>query len=800
MALQNVSQPEYQPEVVPAAGSLPGLSSMVHSFLGLVQPNAFPSELLTSLVQQNASIKEATYKQVLLYEVGFLVCAAIGLLFIILVPLVGLCFCCCRCCGNCSGRMFQKPSRRAGCRRRALFASTLLVTTFILAGDICAFISNSRVSNAVSSSFATFNSTLENLNTFLRSVPQQVDFITNSSDLPVSWANRSLQDIGPILGGRIVSQLGKEVHGVLGSATHLLAEMDQVQRAFQAMNQSGHNLQQLQAELSSNLSLLQQRINHTLQGCNASCSQVSISGLVPEADFHTVPDVSSQLALLSNLSSANLSGALQQANQTLAATPQRVEERAQKVVADAQQQLLEVRQAIEKVRREVPGLDELGNVTDALDKVGREASHYEPQVTTYDYYRWIVGICLCCLVLLIVLCNLLGLGLGALGLEPSMLPTERGCVPNSGGNAFLAGVGFTFLFSWLLMLLVLVIFLVGGNVHTLVCQPWHSRQLLQFLDSLGLSRNFNLSEMLKLPTGTVTFSSVYNNCQHDESLWSTLQLGQAISLDDLLNVSQYTGEITAAFQQLNISLDPVTFLSESQKQLLRDVGASGLQPNFTSALQQLDRNLTGQDLLVLALQLEGLANVTDNATMRQELQQEASELRELQGQMETHFPPEKQALERSIQTLQAAAPQVSAQINATLQQLQAAQTFLDSQVTEIVRNESWAFLHMLLGYFEFYVAWAKSMLMGEVGRCGPAAKAVDVAATVACSYIVDSLNGFWFSLGWCTVFLLPSIILAVRLAKYYRRMKFTDAYESNGEALKLSLAAPQFKFPRVEMR
>lgn len=37
-------------------------------------------------------------------------------------------------------------------------------------------------------------------------------------------------------------------------------------------------------------------------------------------------------------------------------------------------------------------------------------------------------------------------------------------------------------------------------------------------------------------------------------------------------------------------------------------------------------------------------------------------------------------------------------------------------------------------------------------------------------------NSFWFSLGWCTLFLLPSIILAVRLAKFYHRMDIADVY------------------------
>ncbi|CAM5130369.1 unnamed protein product [Eretmochelys imbricata] len=803
MAMQNLLQPEYQPEPVPPAGSLPGLTSMVHSFLGLVQPNAFPAELLTNLIQQKNDIMDpAVYKEVLVYEVGFLVCTAIGLLFIVLMPLVGFCFCCCRCCGNCGGTMYQKQSKRTGCQRRTLFLSVLLVTTLLLAGNVCAFISNDRVSRAVNGSFGALNTTLDNLSIFIRSIPQQVDIITDNSKVPVSQANRSLQDIGPILGSRIISAVGEETYGALGSAMRLLEVTDLVEQELRAVNESGQHLQQLQGELTQNLSSLQEQINRTLQSCGHPCSQVSVSGLAPEANFSMVPDVSSQLELLSNLTSANLSAVLQQANETLNETPRRVEEQSQNVVADAQSQLAEVRRKIGGVRSEIPVLDTLGNVTAMLDSIAKQASDYEPQVTTYDSYRWIVGICLCCLVLLIVLCYLLALALGALGLKPSVLPIERSCLSNSGGEFFMAGVGFSFLFSWLLMLLVLVTFLLGGNVYTLVCQPWHRGQLLQFLETSELTASFNLSKMLGLQGGTVSLSGVYNNCQHNEPLWPTLQLGQAVPLDELLNISQYTGEINAAFDRLNISLDPVTFLSQSQKQMLRDVGTSGLQPNFTGFLQQLERNVTQQDLLALAEQLEALANVTaqDNATRKQELRQEASELRQINGQIGSRFPPEMQALKRSIRTLQATTPQVPARINDTLQQIEDAQTFLDTRASESIKNENQAFLNTLLGYFDSYIAWAKRTLTEEVGRCEPVAKTTDVAETVICSYVVDSLNGFWFSLGWCTMFLLPGVILAVRLAKFYRRMKIADIYDSDRKALAMSPSATLFKIPRVEMK
>lgn len=70
--------------------------------------------------------------QALIYEAGFLVCAAIGIAYLVLMPLVGLFFACCRCCGNCGGKMLQKQTSSTGCRRRTLYWSTFFTTVVIL--------------------------------------------------------------------------------------------------------------------------------------------------------------------------------------------------------------------------------------------------------------------------------------------------------------------------------------------------------------------------------------------------------------------------------------------------------------------------------------------------------------------------------------------------------------------------------------------------------------------------------------------------------------------------------------------
>ncbi|NXL82146.1 PROM1 protein, partial [Leptocoma aspasia] len=101
MELGNISKPTYGPGPEAPGSSTPGLVTMAHGFLRLVQPNSLPiggvhraEELSGAALLCRLSF---FLSQLLLYELGFLVCAAIGVVLIILVPLVGCCFCCCRC-------------------------------------------------------------------------------------------------------------------------------------------------------------------------------------------------------------------------------------------------------------------------------------------------------------------------------------------------------------------------------------------------------------------------------------------------------------------------------------------------------------------------------------------------------------------------------------------------------------------------------------------------------------------------------------------------------------------------------
>ncbi|XP_048800751.1 prominin-1-A-like isoform X5 [Lagopus muta] len=793
MELGNISQPVYGPGLEEPSSSMPGLLRMAHGFLHLVQPHDLPLELIADLAQtQGRVVTDEQKEELLRYELGFLVCIAIGLLFAVAVPLAGCCFCCCRCCGRCGGRMSQKQSGRMRSRRRVLYSAVLLVSALLLAGDVCAFISNIRFSQSVSSAFPNINSTVHDLCSYLLSIPQQVSFIIDSSSIPLGSANDSLQNIGPLLGGRIASSIRNCTDEALGSLQSLLGAMETLASTFGTINSTRWRLEELQGTYDGQLGTLRARIDSTLQRCGQPCSTTSSSGVAFVANYSTVPGVERQLEALWDVLDSGIEGDLEVISM-LEQAPRKVQEQSQNVVTRTQEQLGYIRQEIHSMQDELPLQNVEETAGNLVNQTNAVLGDNQKTITDLDSIRWSVCALLCCMVLLVVLCNTCGLLLGPLGHKESTLPTQRGCLSNTGGNFFMAGVGFSFIFSWLLMLLVLLTFFLGGNIYMLVCESWSSQQLFQLMDTPGLIPGFNLSEVLGDESGTITFSQIYRECQQDAALWQTLRLDQRVSLDELLDISQYTEKISAAFQKLNITLTPISVLNESQRELLLNACHDAQPPSFTHTLQQLDQGVTVGSLQELATELEQLVG-NASADVQRDLKADAAELRELDRELNSSFSGPLKTLKENIQLVQSQAAQLEAQTNSTLDKASAAEEFLRREMENIIKNETWAFLEELLDFFETYIAWAKSSLRMDVARCKPIAQSLDNVEAIACDHILDSMNTFWFSLGWCTVFLLPSIILAVRLAKFYRRMDINDDYRK--EAVEIGPAFNLYKIPQ----
>ncbi|XP_044069096.1 prominin-2 [Siniperca chuatsi] len=776
-APQSLTQPHYQDTA--ESTSVGFMAALVQSFLHTVQPNPFPKDLILKIVQNfKVQLNQDIIKEILVYKVGFLVCAAIGVLYIVLMPIVGFFLACCRCCDNCGGKMYQKQTSSIHCCRRTLYWSAFVTTVIILAGNICMFKSNEALSVSVNQSPVEFNKTIDNIHTFLTAVPEQVDYVVNESYTTVQEVTRNLDAIGSQLGAKIQERF----KGTVGPALHSVRLLDQeTVNTSVTVNKLNSSLVQLQSSvdrLQANVTAVKNHINQTLSKPNCT----DCNDLKPElqtltlGNSITIPSLNEFQSAVDEVIKTNLKSKITEVEDYFNSIPQKVTNDTKDVVRSSKQLLGDIKTQISQVTSDIP-LSSLTNVLGTLDQVQGEIGKVTPEVERAEHIRWGVCVVLCCVVLLVVVCNILGLVLGPLGLSPKTDPTKRSCTANCGGTFLMMGAGFSFLFSWLFMIVVLLLFLLGGNIYTLLCQPWNNGQLLKLIDTPGLIPGFEIGPALGLKTN-ISISDIYRDCEKNQPLWTTLHLYELINLDDLLNVSKYTEQIQQHFENTDITLFTVTLLSPEVKNQLRSFSTKAKNVDCTAITQQMN-NISRINLNTTAVKLDNLAAVQTNNEIRKEFQNEARDLRQIQADIETTIIPQLVNLGSTIESLRSITEKINGTVGEVLSNVEAAQDFLNTNTTQIVKTESRKFLDCQLGYFIVYADWANLTIRQQVGRCGPVAGAVDSVDIILCSHIVESLNAFWFSLGWCMIFFIPSIIFSVKLAKYYRKMKYSDVYDNN---------------------
>ena len=67
------------------------------------------------------------------FIIGYAICVAVGILFMIVVPIVACCFCCCRCCcKKFGGRMVQSDEDSKNIRKKWIYVIMILIVMIFL--------------------------------------------------------------------------------------------------------------------------------------------------------------------------------------------------------------------------------------------------------------------------------------------------------------------------------------------------------------------------------------------------------------------------------------------------------------------------------------------------------------------------------------------------------------------------------------------------------------------------------------------------------------------------------------------
>ncbi|XP_029702692.1 prominin-1-A isoform X6 [Takifugu rubripes] len=794
------------------------LFQLVQGFLHIVQPNAFPQDLIVKLAKDKFGALQTEYQkpenivltlQAIYYEIGFLVCAAVGLLFAILLPVVGLFFCMCRCCDNCGGEMHQRQRKNADCRRgllgTLLFSTSLVITI----GVLCAYAANQNLSSQVKNIRRYVNSNMRDLHTFANDTPMQIDYLISQYATAKNKVIYDLNNIGPLLGGRIHDQLDKEVHAALDGALNMAAvKIDRAMKAMretkEALENSSMGLEVLQegtGKLGFNLSLVRTSINRTLSdpGCHdeksdATTAQLcrnirqSLSQLQISANFTRLPNVNSQLERMKAVLKMDLSIIVQKGFSSLNDTPHMVTEQTRSVVENVQTLMDDIGKNISSFSKIFPVQSCLSNFTIFISHVHAKIEDHYPEIDRMDFYRWIGCITLCCMVVLVLAFNYLGLLCGTLGYDKHASPTTRGCISNTGGTMLIAGVGISFIFSWVLMGLVTIIFLAGGNMEKLVCEPFHTKEVFKVVDTPYLVhpdwKNFIPGYLYNDSDMELTAESFYSTCKDNRGIYSALRLDKVFNVSSFLNITMFTKDVVARLNSVKIDLRGIILLEAEGKQNLLDFSEAGLlEINYADYLEEVNKGVTVVDLLSFARELEAQTDLMPRGGLQMALKGHAGTLRQIHSQqiipMEQamKYVKARSALNQSMRYLERTASDLPNKVLAVIEAIEAAQYLISHNATHLINQETAKFTATIVGYFHQYIEWVKTALAMEVAPCKPFSNMIDTVEIVTCSFLVDSMNTFWMGLGCSTLLLLPSIILAVKLAKFYRRMETEDVYD-----------------------
>uniref|UniRef100_A0A8C5SLT2 Prominin 2 n=1 Tax=Laticauda laticaudata TaxID=8630 RepID=A0A8C5SLT2_LATLA len=689
-------------------GPLDPLYHLVHNYLDVIQQNPFPTELLKDVLNEPPT---ATPSQILRYQAGYVICAAIAVLYFVTVPLVGLSLCCFQRNRHCAGRI--KAYRRSLlCQRNLLMVCLLLTTLLILGCVICAFAANQKVKEEMDPGARDALHTLRTLKSHLNGIPRGLRLTVEQFRVPQRQILGDLNNISWTIGSTIHFLLKETVSSAMAALKDRVQDLENSLHHLHTIHGSVQALIWDQDELASALKEQKQSLTSLLEEPHCTYCMGVLSraqDLKLGADFQNVPSVEKVLKNLHGLPQTDFSEMIHKANNSFNAIPQFTVMKMDKFVQELKKDVERAAQKVQFVADDFPISDQTRPMNEALAKAENMSRPFLKEVKPFETYRWIVGTIACTIILLIVFCNVLGLSFGTYGLVVREDPSEYESRAEAGAKFLIIGVTFSFLFSWILILLVTVTFLIGGNIQTLVCKPWANQEILRFIDTPGnLPPSMNASQYLGLKQN-LNLTSAYQQCKNGAGLWEVLQLKDQYSLSEHLSVAKYTAEFQERLHAINFHFEDIVLLNAEGRRDLETFRKSQVDlVNYADFTAELRNPVVKTNVEGLAVDLERLSNVQSDRTLAGRLVEEAQKLRRIQNQIVLPMEALVAQLKESVQFLTTMSPSFQAQFNNTESQITLVEAILPLQTQKILRQELDCFVRKELGYISQYLNWMRT--------------------------------------------------------------------------------------------
>ncbi|KAK2164259.1 hypothetical protein LSH36_67g06071 [Paralvinella palmiformis] len=718
------------------------------------------------------------------HYLGFVICAAVGAAFIILMPLVGLCFCCCRCCGNCGAETDKEEKKSDKCKRGVCATFLLIFILILLAGMVCGFVTNellreqsakdddhsllTRVTTEMNSLEAFKTNTVKDFkNRILDRMNRTALKVMNKIQDAADSAKDSLGNV-------------TDSADMLNKAMHLAKSAEKINQTMTDVRDVTNLLVMDQGRLISNLSNVKYGLEQILDNCpEQACSdlKLKIQKLAVGPDFTKVDDISQKLGNVSKVLGNNLTYLIDEGKEEY-------EDIASRVQTNIKQEMTRAKNEVSKVTDEVK--EKVTKITEDLQKIRlndtvASIKSLQDTVDQYGNYRYYGGMVLCCILLLVVLFGLLGLCFGVCG-DPAGEDAPA-CNRGVGATILMFGVGLCFLFGWIIMILVLILFLGGGLSYTEVCRyainlP-EAPQDIQNLTNEILSVEF---EKLGL---NVQATDIIRDCEQNKGIYKSLKLEQVVNISSVLNLDNYDikQKIEELTNSVNVDLSDVIIFSNYTRDELNKLKDAALNAiNFTSYQKQLEKPLTIQNLTEIITEIEQTADelVPANQDLASAVRSYADALLDVQNSTIGAMSLHKNRLATEIDALKDAVdgpPSINEDIDDLIDSLEKAQVRIQKNGTILIKKIKKLNCFQFIGEHgnEILVLLRQdlkeldSQVENDIGRCQPVHRSLTNVLKAGCVSLLDPFNGFWFSIGMSLFCFIPFIITSVVLVGLYRK-------------------------------
>lgn len=738
------------------AGMAP-LFTMANGFVNnLVQFSNLGVFMEDNNVHQFSDFGEIPVEDFVLFVMGFAVCAGIGALLALILPIAGCCVgcaqCCSCCCSCCGGRtLYQKREHSRG-REFGCAAALAVIISTMMASVACSYVATEMYSRELDPETGTLEDIVQGviaIDTYISRTSHELN------DSVVVGIEKTMGEVIEVIDG-----MPNSTRDGLGWETGVQPSLDTLHHFTTNLIQLSYALGRMQNSsdfLTSALESLEHNLTHSRQSI-----QVLLKKYSP--DYSEELHLAKQLTICINHTNFGDTAQAKDAAESLSKSHivdqmdsgmANYSEIGEVIKSEVGGLLNEVKNNMETIEEEV--LEATSNFIEALNNIDviqlvNDIINVKPYFEEYGSYAYVAFTSMNTIMLLIVV--LLGLGI-VVGLCLPLAEKSSGCcscTSRQGTRLLTAGSALFFIFSWVLALMLLILFVGGGFMESMAC-----RHVMTYDSTMDYFERLLWVELQDDFSYNISMKDTIEECKHNHSLYRAVSAEtNGFNLSNLLDLSDITDELDE-LRNVTVELPHVYILDPTINSTIIEFDETMVSAALPIYEYELSKDTTCIALHNYAVRLGEIATEKKDA----DLEKESASLLDMSRTLIPMIEEEKSQLQELVNTAVSIYP---GRMDSEVNQLAKGEGILNEASNEIIQGQIENSTDVILHHVIKFTDTVNEDIKDNLGRCHSLFDAGVAAVYAPCVYFLYPVNALWFCYGWFLIFGIPAVAIAVQLS------------------------------------